>query len=441
MKYIVSMALFIFLTFDSALAAKVHGRASFGTLAATERFTETNTASNKNDYLVSSTRLYTKVSEINSSYWSFTADVRDKNDFFDKLNQEKLQLDNKNEFQAKQLYVARDSAQANLNFNIGRFPVLEAGGAYTDGALVNYKFTSSWSAAAFAGLNPKRTEQTYVQYNPNSNVQGAYFSYQSRSNDWGKNLFFTNAYVNQSTNGETDRTYFYNSTSYQWNLNSRLISMFYVDFAPRTNVQVGSLYWRQVLTPKFLLQMNLLGIDVIEYTRRQNVRERLTPSPYREGQLKFDFASNSNDTWELGVLGGRREIDQKSKAQAHLAFFKNKIFGPKWDGSFRIGSRQNFTSNDQFLHLGLGYFSRLWEGQLDIEYANEKYTDNRTLQPLTTELSYSHYFTKSTYATLSFLRAAEQEVEILSSFFRIGYRWGTQEIPPIRDGAPPRGAL
>lgn len=439
MKFLFGLLVFTPCFSSITWAAKVHGRASFGTMAATERFSDSNTASNKNDFMISSARYYTKVTEINNSYLGFVADFRDKNDFFDKLNREKLQLDNKNEFQVRQLFALHQIGK--MNFNLGRFPVLDAGSVYTDGLLIGYKLGSSWNTAIFGGLNPKRVDQTYVQWNPTSQISGTYLTYQNKLGGWDRNLFSTSAFVNQTTNGETDRTYFYNSTGFQWQLNSRILTLLYLDFAPRTNVQIGSLYWRQVILPTLLSQFNLLGIDVIEYTRKQDVRERLPPSPYREASLKLDYAQNSNDTFELGFLGGRREFDQKTKSQAHLGLLKNRVFGPKWDSSFKIGGRHNFTSDDNFAHISLGYFSRLWEGQLDLEYANEKYEDGKSLQPVTTEVSCSYYFSKSIYGSLSFMRAADQEVEILSGYVRLSYRWGTQDIPPVRDGAPPRGTL
>ena len=67
MKFLFGLLVFTPCFSSISWAAKVHGRASFGTMAATERFSDSNTASNKNDFMISSARYYKQVTEINNS--------------------------------------------------------------------------------------------------------------------------------------------------------------------------------------------------------------------------------------------------------------------------------------------------------------------------------------------------------------------------------------
>ena len=182
--------LLVFLS-QHCYAAKVHGRITFGGLLATERFADLTTGSDKNDVMVASTRYFTRVSEVGDSRWDFTTDLRDTHDFFDKLDREKLQLTSRNIVQIKQFNARFPNAQNSVSFTLGRFPIPEAGSANVDGAQLGYKFGPQLNSFLFGGLNPKRTGQTYMQWNEDSKIYGLGLNYQEKKGAWEKNFYWS----------------------------------------------------------------------------------------------------------------------------------------------------------------------------------------------------------------------------------------------------------
>jgi hypothetical protein len=206
-------------------------------------------------------------------------------------------------------------------------------------------------------------------------------------------------------------------------------------------VQTGNVLWQQGIDKDWASQLSVLGIDVIEYSRRQGVRELLSPSPYKEVGAKLDYSPSPLNKWQFATKSGVRDADQLSKNEFSVAFEKNQWLSRNIDGIAKIGIRKNFTSNDKFVHFFTGYFSRKWESGLDLDYSIENYNDGVIKHAITTEVSLSNFLSKDLYSTFSVQRAADETVQIWTGFFKVGYRFGNQEIPPVRDGASPRGQL
>jgi hypothetical protein len=206
-------------------------------------------------------------------------------------------------------------------------------------------------------------------------------------------------------------------------------------------VQTGNFLWQQSISKTTQSQLSLLGIDVIEYTRRQGVRERLTPSPYQESSWRFDITPRPLTKWIAGTSYGLRGIDKLIKNEFYLGYEKNQIFNANYDFFFKFGARRNFTSFDNFAHSYLGYFSRKWEAGLDLDYVIENYTDATIKHGVTIEASLSNYISRDLFSTVSVQRSTDEVVSIWTGFFKLGYRFGNQETTPIRDGSSPRGQL
>lgn len=437
---ITCIAVFLLLPLASH-GAKVHGRMTLGGYTATERFTDATGGSDKNDFMVLSSRLFLKVTELGDAQWETVADLRDKQDFFDKLNKEQLQLDSSNQLQVRQLSLRAPPKDGKWSGTLGRFSIPEAGAVQIDGGLGEYYWSKDLRTGVLMGKNSRRNDQTYNQYNPNSNQYGLTTTYQSATRGWDKNFYLSHAFVRQAEGVEIDRSYLFQNMIYQWEENSRLITLLYLDFVPRTYVQTGNVLWQQSFSKSLATQLNILGIDVIEYSRRQGVREILSPSPYREVSAKLDYFTSPLTKIQISTMGGVRDADHLSKNETALAFEQNQFFNRNMDAFAKLGLRKNFTSNDQFTHLYVGYFSRKWESGIDLDYSIEKYNDGIIKHATTTELSLSNYLSKDLFSTLSVQRAADETVTIWTGFFKIGYRFGNQESPPIRDGASPRGQL
>jgi hypothetical protein len=422
-----------------AAATDVSGRLMFGGFLSTERFNSDQGGSTSNDSEIFSERVFLKAININDKRWEATLDLRDKDDFFGKANQEQFQLNNANAFQVQELDTKLYTPEYMTT--LGRFHYQEAGVAGVDGTLVQFRHTKDWNTGVFGGLNPKTEDQIYYQFNPKNFIFGAANTYQSQGGSWDKNLFLSNGVVTEMYQSEVDRTYFFNSTAYQWSRQNRLISLLYLDFVPRTYIQVGNFTWQEGYNDHYSSQLQLFGVDVIAYSRLQGVLETLPPSPYKEASAKIDYRPNFTRKYEVGVLYGERGADGLSKKEYYVAFEDNPFYSLHADFLIKGGYRNNFVSNDLFTHLYFGYYKGSYEYGVDVDFANQKYTNGMTLTPLIIELDYSYYFSRDLFGMISLQRAADQNVQILTGFFTVGYRFGDRDTPALRDGPPPKGQL
>lgn len=425
-----------------AHAALVTGRLTVGGYAASETFQDADGGSVRNDFLTASSRLYLQASQMGQrKNWQLTTDVRDKHDFFDKLDRERLQLNERNTVQVRQLNARYDSSGRRTFTTVGRFPVLEAGNVHSDGVMAGLSPSATWTLAAFGGLNAKRNDQQYVTYNPESIGYGAYARYQSDRRNWNKNLYGSLAFVEQQYEGQVDRRYLYTTSLQQWSGRARLIHFLYLDFVPRTYVQTAYLDWAFGLSNSWTAGLRGLAVDVIEYSRRQGVRESLEPSPYKEGTFSLIKNFHAKLRTIVDVTYGKRSSDNLDKKEYKLKFQMPQLISNRWDSSLTAIVRDNFVSQDTLGRASLGYFSRRWEMSLDFETGVEKYDSGEILHPLVAEISYGRYFSRRAFLALSIERAQDEEVAINSAFFKFTYRFGNEDVAPIRDGASPRGRL
>ena len=419
------------------------GRFTLGGYSSTERFIDSSgTGSDKNDFQTVSARLFLKGEELTQQGLETTLDLRDKHDFFDKLDKERLALGARNEFQARQLSIRLSKPQSFLGLQVGRFPVYEAGSAYVDGLQIESHWTPNLYSSFFGGLNPQKQGRSYLQFDSKSQIYGANLTYQNLGGGWDRNFYATHGIVNESYKGHTDRNYIFQNIIYQWQENSRLMTLLYYDLVPRGYVQNGNMTLQNGFGEHLLTEINYTALDVIEYSRRQGVLEVLPSSPYNESSGKLTYKiNNMQDRYYLLASSGRREVDKLKRDTVELGFIKSQIFGPKWDLYAVIGDRQNFTSHDSVGRVGIGYFSRRWEFNLDVDSEVQKNNNGTTSYPLIVEGAYSYYISRNLFFMASGESATDQKVKILSAFFKIGYRFGNRVLAPLRDGAPPRGPL
>ncbi len=422
-------------------AAKTHGRITIGSTAITERYKSNNFGSTANDFLIASARFYYKISELGDDKWEIVTDLRDKNDFFGKLNQEQLQLDAKNEFQVRQLSARWINPAGSWSSQMGRFQISEAGAVFIDGADTEYRINPEWKTGFFAGLNPKSIERSYLEFDPNAQQTGTYLTYQSKDRDWDGNKYATHGLVQQKYKGETERTFLFQNIVYQWQADSRIIHTAYFDFVPTSKIQTLNFLYQQWWTEVFSTELGYLLIDVVEYRRNQGVLEKLAPSPYSEIHLNTDARLDKTQTLKFSTHAGKRSIDNLQKFEVALGYNKNQFMSAKVDLLTEAGFRKNFTSNDIFIKLNAGYFSKSWEFFIDQQFEQNKNDDGTTTNPLITEIGATSYISRNFFATGSFQRTADENVTIFSTQLRLIYRFGNQETAPLRDGAPPRGAL
>ncbi|MBI1860953.1 MAG: hypothetical protein HYR96_08550 [Deltaproteobacteria bacterium] len=424
----------------SLWAITTSGRVTLGAYTGIEQLAESSGGEFRNDVFTASGRFFFRAAEITANRFEFVSDVRDKNDFFGLLDKERLRLTNANTLQLRQLLFRYPGP--TFFTQLGRFAVPEAGAVYTDGVQQGVHLLSSLRGSVFGGLNPKRPEQTYVQYNPDSQVYGVTVSYVPLFIPGKGSIAVDMAGVGTLVNNQTDRLYWYTNSVYQWGPRSRVSLLTYLDFVPNTYLQNGTLNYSQEVRKDLGFGVTLFSIDVLEYQRRQNVREQLTSSPYREAntRVRYEFAPDA--TLNLTYAFGQRDSDSLQKKEATLELDMNAVFSRRWDFAVSGGYRDNFASYDTFANARINYISNVWEVALEEQLGIENYKGGGpTYHPITTELSISRIIDNSLYGTLSIQDIRDERVQILSTFFKIAYRFGSREIPPLRDGEPPRGNL
>ena len=109
------------------------GRLTSGGYLSQEKFVDTNDGSTRNDFFTLSNRLYFNAYDLGSSNYDFVSDLRDKHDFFDKLDKERLSLNSTNAFQLRQLSLSNPNENGRTFWTMGRFPVAPAGSVDTTG--------------------------------------------------------------------------------------------------------------------------------------------------------------------------------------------------------------------------------------------------------------------------------------------------------------------
>ncbi|MBI4403817.1 MAG: hypothetical protein HY537_06640 [Deltaproteobacteria bacterium] len=422
-------------------ALKYTGRILLGSFTSRERFGVPSAGSYSNDFATLSERLRLNVSEIANRNLQFTLDLRDKHDFFDKLDRERLELTGNNTFQVRQLSSHYENASHSLFGTIGRFPVSEAGDTHADGVEFGGCLSRSTRLAGFAGLNPKTAGRTYLEFTPQAQAFGAYLLYEPVNRSWNQYLYLTNAVSAQMVSGVTDRLFWFSNLVWQWNSGNRLVTLLYLDFIPRLYVQNGQLSYFHEWMKNLSTTLAVSIIDVIEYSRRSGLRERLEPSPYREGSVSARYVFSPSLNLVASGLYGSRLADSLLKKEVSLGLSSPRLFSPHFSGYATLGVRHHFTSDDIVMRVGLGYYSQLWEITVDQNYSIEKDNNGTTDHPIVSEGAIALYLSRALYGTCSVQYAHDQAVDIFSTFLQIGYRFGNEAIPTVRDGAPPRGRL
>jgi hypothetical protein len=429
-----------FLQPTSALAVNYFARFMFGSYLANEQFTTAPDGQFNNSFATFSSRMYFRASQLTPENLEVIADVRDKHDFFDKLDAQRLQLTAANTLQLRQLAIRENNETGSLYAQLGRFPVQEAGDVNCDGVEAGYRWTPSWRSSIFGGLNPKRPDQTYLQYNPDSSTFGTYTLFQPKNQSWNSSVYLSNALVGDEVSGHLDRFYYFNNFIYSWNSPNQIVGLVYLDFVPRIYIQTALLTWHQQEGEKLASNVSFTGIDVIEYSRRQGVLSTLPPSPYREGALNLRETLSKSLLMDYNASYGVRDADGLHKTEYSAGPIFPQFINNHFSAKAFLGYRWNFTAREEFLKLGISYFSKEWELSYDQELGYRYETgDGLTYHPDIGEVSLGKNLSRSVYATVSVERATMETVSIWSGFFKFGLRVGSRDVAPLRDGAPPPG--
>jgi len=319
---------------------------------------------------------------------------------------------------------------------LGRFSLQEAGGVFSDGAEIGFRWTPNWRTSFFGGLEPKRFGQTYVGFNSDSSVLGTYTTYQLKSPSLSKNLYWSTALVGQNVQGNMDRLYWYNNTIYQWSAPNQVVAMVYLDFVPRLNIQSALISAHQDLSTTWATNLSLTAVDVIEYMRIQGVLQTLASSPYREAALNIRAQMYSGGFFDTNLVYGARTTDSLVNADISVGPSFYRLF----DGhaSFRtlLGARRHFDGNEAYTRVVGSYFSKSWEFNLSANFALNVQSYGSTRHKWINDLSATRFFSTDFLAVVSLQEAHDETVQIWSGLFRLSYIFGQKATAPIRDTAP-----
>ena len=421
-------------------AVSYSGRATVGSYISNEHFKLESDGTFNNDFSTISSRLFTRFTEITENRLEGTVDIRDKHDFFEKYDSEKLALTGNNTLQAREVSLKYNDPRSRWLATVGRFSISDAGAVNVDGAEAGVRWTESWRSSVFGGQDPKLPNQTYFQQNPHAYAFGTYTVFQPTSSSWRSNTLNSTALVAKNVQSHLDRFYFYDFFLYEWESPSRIMGMLYLDLVPRTYVQTGLLAYSQKLNKDWSSTLQGTAIDTIEYSRRKGVLETLAPSPYREGTLSVRQILNNTTSFNYYTLFGVRKADHRKVQIYSFGPDYTQIFHKEVSGGLKLGFKKNFTSRDFFTKINIGYYPKNWELVLD-EYLAIQKEAAQTYYPIISEVSLAHFFSREFYGTLSYQNATSAIAKVNTFFIYLGYRFGSKDVPPLRDGAPPRGRL
>ncbi|MBT7608454.1 MAG: hypothetical protein HN576_01780 [Bacteriovoracaceae bacterium] len=434
---------FIFISFycsQIALAAKYHGRFTAGSFIAKENFTTQTAGINSNDFNILSSRLYLHLSDLGSEKYIFVSDIRDKHDFFNKLDKEQLELTSKNQLQVRKFYIQKGGTRDKQRYKLGRFAVTQAGSIYLDGAQADIQLFDHINFALFAGLNPKKELESHLEFETKAINKGVSSVYFKRIKKKGSYYFLANAIIEQTYDGEVDRRFLFHNSIIQSDHYHRFTSLLYFDFAPSMKIQNLWLnYWHNMKN-NFSYSLSANRVDVIEYIRRSGIRETLPGSIYDHVKIKVKHRKRRGLTTHYLLSHGHRQSDGLTKSVAQIGWNFNRFLKKKMNSYIQLGYRKNFTSNDIFTKLGVSYFSKDWEYSIDQQFILEDRSGVSRI-PTITELICAHNYSREVFTSLSVQYARDGEVKIFSTFIKLSYRFGSTAIAPIRGFAPNQGNL
>lgn len=420
-----------------AFATGYFGRFISGGYFSDENYSNNSSGLLNNNYSSFSNRLFFRATDIDKSGVESTLDIRDKNDFFDKLDSENLTLTPVNKFQAYQLNLRIPNETSGFYGTLGRFSLAENGGEFTDGVQAGYHLTPSVEAYAFGGLNPKRPDQMYVGFNSSSTNLGFGSVYQPKSSSWLNNTYWANAIVAENVEGHMDRLYLYNNLVYSWLEPSQIVALMYLDFVPDVYIQTALFSYHQKMGNHWSGSANLTIIDVLQYQRSQMLLEQLPSSPYKE--LSFNARREMSPTtfFDINLIEGVRTIDSLHKGEVSAGPSWSRLWADHANFKDLFGIRKNFTSQDYFNQAVWTYFSKNWEIDLNLSYTlNTQNGSTGTLHQWQSEASFTRYFSKDFFGTFEIEQGMDERLTIWGGFLKISYNFGERNTSPIRSTAP-----
>ncbi len=434
----------------NAHAVIATGRFTFGGFISQENLSPNVTigSAGSNDFQTFSGRMYLNLQKVGS--FDLTTDLRDKHDFFDHVNpltnqqvnpQQLPSYSSADDFQVYEASAKYPNRDGSFYASLGRFNLMEAGGAFVDGIELGKRFANNWRFGFFGGHNPKRPEDWYVRTDNPDYDYGLYLNYQSPSGQVDRYLNASTALYFNQVNGFADRIYLFSNIVYQRNASSHWISNLFLDFVPRVFIQNGMIYYNQGVGSKLDFSLQASAVDAIGYQEIHNILETLPSSAYHELDFQTRYLFKSTARILFDTRWGERDVDGKLREEIKLGAGSTGFLGEKLALTGSIGWLHDFIAEGPEALFDLGYFSRKWDCGLTTRAAVQTRTDgdpNNTsaLHPLMLDLHFGNIMNRVLYSMVSFQYAQNEIVSAISAFFKITYRFGPNDLAPVNDKAP-----
>lgn len=437
---------------DYGFASKISGKVTLGGYISQESFNEDPEKEEllTNDMAITSGRFILDITEISNKKLEFLTEVRDKFDYFGKLDKERQALSGDNTLQLRKLVLQTPESE-KIQWKLGRFPAFDQGVAFVDGAEVGYQVSRKFSLGVFGGLNPKEELRDDLTFNQDSVIAGAVTHY---NNHGGRGRYFnvTSAVIHSQdptvSNAKNieisyERSYLFNQAIIHFSQNIFLFSRIFFDVAPQADLQNLWLSYNHDVSKRFDLELAYLNIKSAEYQKVQDIREELEASNYNQasGTFTYKFSKNLKQSVFLNLAFGSRSLDAKSKQDIGVGFRNGAFISSQNSLSLLLGMRKNFVSDDLYTKISFNHYRKVWGLDLDLQYISEKREDGETLNPIYFDAGISYITSRKLFFVFGGQYVTDNRASIVSALIKMTYRFGSQKLPPIRDGAPPKGRL
>jgi hypothetical protein len=450
----------------AARAAEYSGRVMLGGFQQAEKLEEESAGQASNDRRDVLGRLYFDVTGIGPFRNQLTLDLRDRYAEFGRVDDERLVLAESNEPRLRQLALKHPYEAGGPFWSLGRMPVPDAGVDGVDGLEAAFRVASKLRLGLFGGLIPQRERGRSLQIDPDARQAGVYATYQNRGREWFDHMYVTNALVAEQTLEEPEITpteadappipeldpattqvedekeevsalHFFHSGILQPGKDLRITSLAYLYLTPKAYLRNGALTATRQFNQAFSGTLSVLRIDLQEYRRTRDVRERLAASDYSQTRADLKHKVSKRMVVLGGMLYGVRGRDGLSKAQAQAGVAVSQLAGNRLATSVVGGFRKNFESRDTFLKLGLDYYRRRIELNVDQQFIVEERDDGETLHPKVTGLTLGYMIGDGLIGSVGGEYAKDERATVMSGLVTISYRFGNRQLNPPRTKAPP----
>ena len=424
----------------TAHSYEYHGSLLSGGYLAREDVTGEIELNTDNDRAVYSGRAFLDVNRIGSQQYQFTADLRDKHDFFDKIDTQRLQLSGKNTPRLRQLVFRDPGTSHSLFWSAGRFLPAENNIIYNDGLEAGIHLSTNHKVGIFGGYRPKINEERAATLGSNSYQTGIYHVYQNDTSSWDEGKYLSNMLVYAPQYFDdlpTPTVAFINQGFLHLSANNRLATYLNLQGTPDVRVEDAKVELDKRFDQKLSTRFIASRIDQIEYRNQRDILDRLPPTAYSQAKIAGQYRLNETIRIDANLLAGKREADRLRKYEMSGGANFTKLAAGHLAMSVILGARRGFNSRDLFAASTLSRFAEKWLIDADLRVTRQNRDSGIIRNQYVVGSNLGFYVTRALLATVGAELAKDENVTIISGLLTIGYRFGSRELTPLRDVAPP----